>query len=52
MPLELSHGKQYTVKPVLSSHSKIDKIKVLKIIDSLMKVKSKTSFWSSFLEAT
>ena len=30
----------YTVKPVLSSHSKIDKTKVLKTNGSLMKVKS------------
>ena len=30
----------YTVKPVLSSHSKIDKTKVLKTNGSLMKVES------------
>ena len=30
----------YTVKPVLSEHSKIDKTKVLKTNGSLMKVKS------------
>ena len=30
----------YTVKPVLSGKSKIDKTKVLKTKDSLMKVKS------------
>ena len=34
-----------TVKPVLSGHSKIDKTKVLKTNDSLMKVKSMLS-WS------
>ena len=31
---------EFTVKPVLSSHSKIDKTKVLKTNGSLMKVKS------------
>ena len=31
---------RYIVKPVLSGHSKIDKIKVLKTNSSLMKVKS------------
>ena len=32
--------QRYTVKPVLSSHSKIDKTKVLKTNGSLMKVES------------
>ena len=32
--------QQYTVKPVLSGHSKIDKTKVLKTNGSLMKVES------------
>ena len=34
------HGLVYTVKPVLSSHSKIDKTKILLTNGSLMKVKS------------
>ena len=37
--LEL-HGLHDTVKPVLSSHSKIDKAKTLMTKGSLMKVKS------------
>ena len=38
----------YTVKPVLSGHSKIDKTKVLKPCGSLMQVKSiaECSHWS------
>ena len=38
----------YTVKPVLSGHSKIDKTKILKTNSSLMKVKSiaECSPWS------
>ena len=32
--------KPYTVKPVLGGHSKIDKTKVLKTNDSLIKVES------------
>ena len=35
---------KYTVKPVLSGHSKIDKIKVLKTNDTLMTVESKRAF--------
>ena len=34
------HNVRYTVKPVLSSHSKIVKTKVLKTKGSLMKVES------------
>ena len=34
------NGRCYTVKPVLSGHSKIDKTKVLKTNGSLMKVES------------
>ena len=46
-----------TVKPVLSSHSKIDKTKTLMTNGSLMKVKSiaesilKTKFWCSLCVA-
>ena len=38
----------YTVKPVLSGHSKIDKTKILIKSDSLMKVESiaECSLWS------
>ena len=40
-PVCLSISLQYTVKPLLSSHSKIDKtLKVLKTNGSSMKVKS------------
>ena len=38
----------YTVKPVLSGHSKIDKTKALKTVGSLMQVKS---IAECFLEA-
>ena len=37
-----------TVKPVLSGHSKIDKIKVLKTNASLMKVESIGTFCNTF----
>ena len=39
MPFVPSIGKMHTVKPVLSNHSKIDKIKVLNTNVSSMKVK-------------
>ena len=37
---EILHANFTTVKPVLSSHSKIDKTKALKTNGSLMKVES------------
>ena len=40
---------KYTVKPVLSGHSKIDETKVLKTNGSLMKVESKMLSWSILL---
>ena len=39
-PQQIYLESSYTVKPVLSGHSKIDKTKVLKTNGSLMKVKS------------
>ena len=50
--LQLRHGKKdnplYTVKPVLSGHSKIDKTQILMTNGSLMKVESiaECSHWS------
>ena len=45
--------KRFTVKQVLSGHSKIDKTKILMTSGSLMKVKSiirlEKQFWSPFL---
>ena len=49
----INSNNHYSVKPVLSGHSKIDKTKVLKTNGSLMKVKSiaecsKKAFCNSF----